>query len=379
MVTMRKTRLIWIVLFILLLTAGVAATILRKPASQDVQTPSAATPPAPLALLASDITQVQRRDLRQTLPLSGTLRATKQAAVKARVGGEVREVSVREGEAVKVGQILVRMDATEYLARVAQARGALAAARGQLNIAFKARNNNQALVEKGFISKNAFDNAASQLEIAQANVDSAKAALDVAQKSVDDTTIRAPIAGIASNRTVEPGEKVSPDAPLLDIVDLRRMELDAAVPANEIGRVAAGQEVLISIGGMTTPMAGKVVRIDPATQAGSRSILVHVEVDNPQGILRVGMFGEGQLTLERRNAVLTVPASAVQRTDGQTLVVAIRNNVIERLPVTLGVTGDDENGEVVEIVSGLEEGVTVVRNNLGNLLPGTRVSLPPPR
>lgn len=372
---MRENRLIWIVLFIVLLAAGIAAAVLRKPAGPAANPSATVTPPASIALLASDVALVQRQDLRQILPLSGALRASRQASLKAKVGGEVREVMVREGEAVQVGQILVKMDATEYLARAAQARGALAAARGQLDIATASRNNNRALIEKGFISKNAFQNSASQLDIAQANVDSAKATLDVAQKSVSDTTVRAPIAGLVSKRAIEPGEKVSPDAPLIDIVDLRRMEMQAAVPTSEIQWVAVGQEVRVGVTGVTTPITGKVMRIDPSTQAGSRSIVVHVEIDNPQTILRAGMFGAGQLTLNRRDAVLTVPASAIQNIDGKITVYAIQNGVLQRQPVTLGITGNVDGIETVEVVSGLDDGTTIVRNNLGKLLPGTRVAV----
>ncbi|MES2831450.1 MAG: efflux RND transporter periplasmic adaptor subunit [Pseudomonadota bacterium] len=374
---MRKNRFIWIVLLIVLLVASVAAAVLRKPAGPSGSSAATAVP-ASIALLASDVAQVRRQDLRQILPLSGTLRASRQASVKARVGGEVREVLVREGEAVQAGQILVKIDATEYLARAAQARGALAAARAQLDIATTSRNNNRALIEKGFISKNAFENAASQLDIAQANVDSAKATLDVAQKSVSDTTVRAPIAGLASNRVIEPGEKVSPDAPLLDIVDLRRMEMQAAVPTNEIQRIAVGQEVRVGVGGVTTPFVGNVARIDPSTQAGSRSIVVYVEINNPQTILRAGMFGEGRLTLLRRDAVLTVPASAVQSIDGKTTVYVIRDGSLQKVPVTLGIVGDVEGTDTLEIISGVEEGTTIIRNNLGNFLPGTRVAVEKP-
>ena len=369
---MRLSRKFWIILIIVLIAAGVGAAVLRRPAATSAPA-AGSTGPTAIELLQSDVTVVHSRDLRQVLPLSGALRAVNQAAVKARVGGEVREVLVREGEAVTAGQVLVRMDGTEYLARAAQAKGALLAARGQLDIATKARDNNKILLGKGFISQNAFDNASSQYEIAHANVDSAKAALDVTQKSLADTVIRAPIAGLVSNRTVQPGEKVSPDFHLLDVVDLRRMEMEAAVPTSDIQRVALGQEVQVRIEGLGTPIVGKVARINPSTQAGSRSIIVYVEIDNPNGALRVGMFGEAQLTLVKRGGALTVPTSAIQNVGGATLAYAIENGVLVQKPVTLGITGDDGEGGAVEITAGLIDGAKIVRNNLGNLLPGTPV------
>ena len=381
---MHKTRLLWIILAAAVIAIAGAFGLRQMRAAPAAGNPAdvakagaataAAGAPASIELLASDVVTLKTRDLRQVLPLSGALRAVRQVAVKARVAGEVREVLVREGETVQAGQVVARMDMTEYSARAAQARGALVAARGQQDIATKSRDNNRALLAKGFISQNAFDNAASQYQIARANVDSAKAALDVTQKSVADTTVRAPIGGLVSNRTVQPGEKVSTDFHLLDIVDLRNMEMEAAVPTGEIQRVVLGQEVLLKIEGVALPMAGKVARINPSTQAGSRSIIVYVEVSNPQGLLRVGMFGEAQLTLDRHSAVLSAPASAIQNVNGKTVVYAIENGVLRQIPVVLGISGDDGEGGAVEILGGLSEGAQMVRNNLGNLQPGTAVT-----
>ena len=329
---MLRRRTFWIVLTVCLLVAGVAGAMLKKQ-----NRPAAGlsnTAMAVLEFLPTDITQVKTRDLRQLLPLSGSLRAVNQVSVKAKVAGEVREVLVREGEAVKAGQVLVRMDANEYQARVDQARGSLMAARGQLDMATKTRDNNKALLNQGFISRNAFDNADSQFEIARANVESAQGALDVAQKALADTVIRAPISGLVSSRAVQPGEKVSADNRLLDVVDLAQMEMEAAVPAADIMSVALGQEVQVKIEGIPAPLAGKVMRINPATQAGSRSIMVYVQIDNPQNALRVGMFGEAHLTIAKKAGVLTVPQSAIQNDAGNTYVYAIESGKFDpSLPV----------------------------------------------
>lgn len=375
---MLKRRAVLITVVILLLAAGVGATLLKKRSGQGTQAaPASATQAAQatatLEFLASDVAQVTPHDLRQTLPLSGSLRAVNQAAVKARVAGEVREVLVREGESVSAGQILVKMDNSEFQARLDQTKGALQASRGQLDIATKARDNNKALLAKGFISQNAFDNAASQYEIALANVESAKGGLDVAQKSLGDTVIRAPIAGLISNRTIQPGEKVSADYHFLDVVDLRQMELEAAVPTTDIMHVALGQEVQVKVEGLSRPLIGKVTRINPATQAGSRSILAYIQVDNPQAALRVGMFGEAQLTLAKKTGVLTVPQSAIQNMAGAPFVYAIEDQQLVQKPVKTGIQGNDGDGGAVEIVSGLDSGAQIVKSNLGNLRSGTQV------
>ncbi|MGE5623091.1 MAG: efflux RND transporter periplasmic adaptor subunit [Bacillota bacterium] len=371
---MLKRRAFWIIILVVCLSgAGVAGAMLKKQKQPDAAALAAAPASPVLEFLPTDVTLAKSRDLRQLLPLSGSLRAVNQAPVKAKVAGEVREVLVREGEPVKAGQVLVKMDASDYQARVDQARGALMAARGQLDIATKTRDNNKALLDKGFISKNAFDNAESQYEIARANVESARGALDVAQKALADTVIRAPISGLVSSRSVQPGEKVSADNRLLDVVDLSQMELEAAVPAADIMHVAPGQEVQVKIEGMPQRLTGTVARINPATQAGSRSIMVYVKIDNPQNLLRVGMFGEAQLTVAKKANVLTVPQTAIQNDAGNTYVYAIENGKLAQKPVALGARGDDGEGAAVEVLNGLQEGAQIVKTNLGSLRAGATV------
>jgi membrane fusion protein (multidrug efflux system) len=379
---MLKRRAFWLVIALIvaiaLLTAVAANSVARKAAP--AQALPAADSVAVTEFLAGDVITVTAHELRQTLTFSGALRALNQAAVKAKVAGEVREVLVREGEAVTAGQILIRIDGSEFQARLAQARGAMLAARGQLDIATNARDNNQALLAKGFISKNAFDNAASQYVIAQANLASAKGALDVAQKALADTVIHAPISGLISSRSVQPGEKVSADNRLLDIVDLRQIEMEAAVPVTDIALVKLGQQASIKVDGVPDAVSGTVTRINPSTQAGSRSVMAYIQIDNPQRVLRMGMFGEARLTLAQKSGVLSVPQSAIQLAAGQSTVYAIENGKLLQKPVLLGIRGNAGEGrdEAVEIVQGLASGARIVQANLGNLRAGSAVKFAAP-
>jgi membrane fusion protein, multidrug efflux system len=333
---------------------------------------------AAMEFLPTDVTRVKFGDLRKILPLTGTLRAVNQASIKAKVNGDVRDVLVREGESVKTGQILIRMDVSEYQAKVDQARGSLQAAQGQLEIATLTRNNNKALLEKNFISKNAFDNAQSQYQIAVSNVKSAQGALDVAQKALNDTVIRAPIAGQISLRSIQPGEKVSTDNKLLEVVDLRQMEVEATVPAADIVNVAIDQEVMLKIEGLADAIVGRVTRINPSIQAGSRSIPIYIQVDNEQGLLKMGMFAEAKLTLTKKTEVLSVPLSAVQTEGDKSVVYAIENDKLRPIVVTVGMSGDDGDGGAVEILDGLQKDMMVVKVNLGNLQAGTSVRFAKP-
>ncbi len=371
---MLKRRPFWIALLVVVL--AVAAVLLLRQRSP-AQPPAAPEQPV-MELLQADVTAAERTDLRQVLTLTGTLRPVKRAALKSRLSAQVEQVLVREGEPVKTGQVLIKMDGREYQANVAQARGSLQAARGQLAIASKNRENNQSLVARGFISKNAFATTQSEYQIALANVESAKGGLDVAQKSLSDTTLRSPIDGLVSQRTVEPGEKVSPDTPLLEVVDLSQLELEAAVPAGDVGRIVAGQEVQVRVEGIAEPLAAKVVRINPAVQAGSRSVLVYIGMDNEGSKLRAGMFAHAALTLERKENLLVVPQEAVRHDASGNYVYAISDNFLHRQPVKLGFSGQASDKRGVEIVDGLAVGTTVIRRNLGDLNDGTKVRLVQP-
>jgi membrane fusion protein (multidrug efflux system) len=354
---MLKRHSFWIIAILLLVLAAVGARTVIKSRQTAHAAPVKAAATAPvLEFLPSDLLTITPHDLRQTLAASGSLRAYNQASVKARVAGEVREVLVREGETVTAGQVLVRMDEADYRARVAQAQGALLAARGQFDIAAKARENNRALLDRGFISKNAFDTASSQYDIAQANVNAAQGGLDVSRKALGDTVIRAPIAGMVASRSVQPGEKVSADNKLLDVVDLARMEMEVAVPTSEIIAIAPGQEVTVRFEGLPRPLPASVVRINPATQAGSRSIIAYLRLDNPQNRLRAGMFGEARLTLAKKAGVLAAPPSALQGNGDSAYVYAVEQDKLVRRQVQTGMTGSDGDATLVEITGGLEPG-----------------------
>lgn len=372
---MFRRRSFWIIAIIVLLAAVSARGFVKSRQAAASTHASAQVEAPPLQFLPSDLLAVTPRDLRQTLSVTGSLRAINQAAVKARVAGEVREVLVREGEAVTAGQVLVRMDESDYRARQAQSEAALVAARGQLAIAVKARDNNRALLERGFISKNAFDTAASQYDIALANVDAAAGALAVTKKALADTVVRAPIAGLVASRNVQPGEKVAVDGKLLDVVDLSKMEMEVAVPTSDILSIAPGQEVAVRVEGLAQPMPARVARINPATQAGSRSIMAYLQLDNPQSLLRAGMFGEARLTLSKKSGVLAVPQSALQGTGDSVFVYAIEGDRLERRTVQTGLTGSDGDAVLVEITGGLAPGAQIVRRNLGNLPAGATVKV----
>jgi RND family efflux transporter MFP subunit len=186
--------------------------------------------------------------------------------------------------------------------------------------------------------------------------------------------------GVVAERFAQVGEKVSPDSRILSIVDLSRMEIEAPVPASEIGSVRIGQPVTLRIEGIDAPQTGEVVRINPATAAGTRSVPVYIGLDNRDPRIRAGLFAQGALAVERREGVIAVPAAAVRDAAGRSFVYRIVEGAVEERTVKLGLRDPaaraaNSSTGVIEVLEGLAEGDTIVGVNLGPLRPGSRVKL----
>ncbi|WP_338848572.1 efflux RND transporter periplasmic adaptor subunit [Massilia sp. W12] len=373
---MKKTILISAIIL------GLAALGVAKVKSNPkAPAPASAAVENVLELLPGDLASIGQGSVQQVLQVSGNVRALQQATVKAKVAGEVLKVLVREGESVRAGQLIAQIDTNDARARLEQAQGNLRAASGQLEIANNTRNNNRQLQAKNFISKNALDTAEQQWAIAQANLDAARAALDVAQKAVRDAEVRAPIDGVIASRSVQPGEKVAPDARLLEIVDLRELELELSVPAPDIPALSLGQEVRASFDGLAQPLTARISRISPAASTASRSLNVYAKLAGP-GVaqLKTGMFAQAKIVLQKKEGVFKAPLSALYQNQQEQYIWLVRDGRLQRQAVKTGLSGEDESGAVIELQAApsappLLVGATLVGLNLGQLQQGQAIRL----
>ncbi len=334
--------------------------------NRNVEAKAAAIAKAPtLEFVTEDLYTTRQETMFRTLPVTGTLMALTTATVKAKVAGELVEVTVREGQPVRRGQLLARIDQTEVQARVAARSADVAAARAQLQLAEKNRSTQKALLDRNFISQNAFDTTQSSYDVAVARLRAADADLISARKTLGDSTLLAPFSGIVSERHAQPGERVPLDAKVISIVDLSILTLEASVPASSIAQVRVGQPIELRVDGFAgRRFAGRIDRMNPATAAGSRSISIYAVIDNKDGLLRGGLFAQGDLTLERIENVVAVPASAVREEIGETFVYSIENGLVRKKQVKIGQAG--ANG-TLQVLSGLAAGDRIVKNNLGQL------------
>lgn len=355
---------------------GTRAALSRKPA------PPAAPVAAPaVELAAGDVARAVRAELATTLAVNGSLKAVESAVVKARVAAELLRLTVREGDRVSAGQVIGRLDDTEVRWRLKQAEDQAAAAQAQLEIAERTLANNRALVDQGFISKTALDTSASSANGARASLQAAQAAAEIARKAVRDTEIRSPIAGLVAQRLAQPGERVALDARIVEIVDLSRIELEAAIAPEDVPAVRVGQPAKLQVDGLAAPVAAKVARINPGTQSGTRAVMTYLQVlPGPATAgLRQGLFARGQIETGRQ-AALVIPASAVRLEQARPYVLAAAGGKAVARPVTLGARGDVafDGGApepAVAVAAGLAEGDTVLRASVGALREGTLLKL----
>jgi membrane fusion protein (multidrug efflux system) len=325
--------------------------------------------PVVLEFAPEDLTRVALKPLARWLPVSGALQPVNQATVKAKVSGDVRRIAVREGEAVSAGQVLVRIDTADLEARLIEKLGALESAKAQLAMAEKTRASNQALLKQNFISQNAYDNSESTLSVTQGSVKSAEAQVQLARNALRDAIVTSPLTGIVAKRHVQPGEKVAFDSPLVTVVDLKQMELQAVVPAVDVPELVIGMPVDLAIDGFgERRFSGRIERINPATEAGTRAILVYVGIPNADRALRGGMFATGRIALAADAAAPTLPQTAIRTEAGQTFIWSIENGKLVRRIVVVG-RRDDEAGRI-EVKTPLAADLSILAARFDNLKDG---------
>ncbi len=323
-----------------------------------------------IELAASDVLRAQNRELVRGLPITGALKAVQSAFLKAKVPGVLEGLTVREGDAVRAGQLIASIESTELQLRLRQAGDQARAAQAQIDIAQRQFDNNKALMEKGFISRAALDNSSDNLAGARATHQAALAAADVARKTLADARLVAPFSGIISQRLAQPGERVGVDTRIVEIVDLSRIELEAAVSAGDAMEVRVGQAASLRLEGRSEPVKATVARINPSTQAGSRNVMIYLTVE-PSAQVRQGLFAEGSLDTGKVQSI-AIPVTAVRTDRPAPYVQMVEGDRIVHRTVTPGARGES-GGDLMVAVGGLAEGAVIVAGSVGALREGTAV------
>jgi RND family efflux transporter MFP subunit len=310
-------------------------------------------------LAAADVGRVVTTDLAAGVPVSGTLTPSVDVTISSPMA-EIVDVLVKEGQPVAKGQVLARFHAgaVDAAARSAEAR---------LKMAKADYDRNQNLYQEGAVSKH-------DLEAAEAAYHEAQAAEAAAGRNAQDATVRAPIGGVISVKSVETGARPGEGDPLFELVNTSELEFEATIPSEFVPQIAVGAPVQLSVTGYPAGgIRGRVARINAAVDPATRQVKVYVRVPNPGGKLVGGLFASGTIVTQEAHGTIAAPAAAVRTEGGQQFAMVVENGKLARREVRAGL--QDPGRDLVQIVSGLSAGDVVVTGPIEGLIPGRAVQI----
>lgn len=308
--------------------------------------------------------------------ISGSLAPEREAAIRAELGGQVLETAVEAGQRVVRGQLLIRIDDTGVRDSYLSARSGVTAARSAAALAERELERMTKLSEAGAVADREAERARSANAAAQSQLSDATARLTLAQQQLDNARITAPFSGVVSERSANVGDVVAPGTELVTIVDPSSMRLEASVPAEQLASVRIGAPVSFSVSGYgDRTFAGKVTRVNPTADPATRQVRILVSIPNAGNTLVGGLFAEGRVSTEAREAPV-IPQSALDQRGTSPAVMRIRNGTAERVPVQLGIT--DRIKETVEVREGLAPGDTILLGAARGITEGSRVRVSEP-
>lgn len=277
-----------------------------------LETESQVLPGEPLAGRATVTVKAVQIPIWQSY--TGTIVADQQATLSARLTAQVAEVLVDVGDAVKAGDILIRLDNLDLDARVRQTEQALASAQAQLNVARKEYQRMQSLVARKLVSQSQLDTALSTLQTAQAELKRQQASLEEAQTTYGYSLIAAPFDGVITQKHVHQGDIASPGVAMLSLYNPQTLMLESSIPASQRHLLQLDQRWPVSLPAQAQTLTGQIQEITPASDTGSRSVIVKLGLpDQVPGMpLYPGMFA--RLTLQTgTQQVLLIPRAGLYR------------------------------------------------------------------
>lgn len=309
-------------------------------------------------------------ELRSGPGISGTLEALQSATVRAEVGGAVLKTYAEAGDRVKRGAVLARIDDVALGDAFLSSRSGMRSAEAALELARRNQERSERLGQAGAIADRDLESARLQATNAVGALADAKARLASAQQQLEHATVRAPFAGTVSERQVNTGDVVQVGAALYSVVQPGNLRLEGSVPAEQIGRLKVGTSVEFSVRGFDHRFSGRIERINPVVDASTRQVKIYVAIPNTDRSLVAGLFAEGRVATESKKAI-AAPVAAVDNRGTGTTAHKLKDGRVVEVAVKLGVR--DEVAELVEIVSGVAEGDTLLLGSAQGVTPGARV------
>jgi RND family efflux transporter MFP subunit len=331
-----------------------------------------ATPPS-VQLAAENVATATITDLESGPAVSGQLAPAREATVRAQVGGSILQLTVDKGQPVRAGQVIARITARDLDDAMMSAQAAIKSAENALKVAESEQQRTQSLVSGGALASRDLEQANNAVTAAEAQLAAAKARQRGISQQLDDTSIKAPFAGIVSDKPAHQGDVVTPGTPIATIIDPTSMRLEAQVQASAISQVKPGASVSFRVRGYPDQVfQGRVDRLSPIADPVTRQVTVFVSIPNAGGKLIAGLFAEGRVTSDSRKAIV-VPASALDETGPTPTITRISDGKAERVNVTIGLRQPET--EMVEITQGIAAGDVVILGSSRAVTPGTTVNV----
>jgi membrane fusion protein, multidrug efflux system len=305
--------------------------------------------------------------------ISGTMTPQEAATLRSELSGPVVQTYADQGQAVKRGQLLARLDDAALRESVLSAQSAVRSAKLSLDNATRDAEREQRLEAAGAVAPRDVEAAQRTLAAAQAAMADAQSRLTAAEQQLLKTSFRAPFTGLVSERPVNAGDVVQPGTAMVTVVDPASMRLEGSVPAEQISTIKVGTPVIFTVNGYDgQTFTGHIDRINPTADPTTRQVRVYVTIPNEKSTLVGGLFADGRVATESRQGVM-VPASAVDERGIAPIVLRIQHGVVQSVPVQLGIR--DQATDMVEIRAGVGVADTLLANAAQGLAPGTKVRI----
>ena len=363
----REQRLRWGSIGLAGLVAG--SVVVFACGGKETETGMAAVDPV-VTVGAENITVAQLAELRSGPTISGSLQPRTEARVRAEIAGPVEQTHADEGQRVRAGTLLARLDDSAVRDAYLSAKSAVRTAESALQNAQRNLERSSRLAKAGALPERDLETAQLNATNAEGALADARARLASAGKQLAQTTVRTPITGVISEREVDAGDVVTVGAELFRIVDLGSLRLEASVAASEIDRLKPGMPVEFGVSGYDRRFTGRIERINPTVDPTTGQVRIYVTIPNERQSLVSGLFAEGRVATDTRKAI-GVPADAVDERGTEPVLHVVKAGRVKHLPVRLGVR--DEATNLVEIASGVAAGDTVLLGSAQGVAEGATI------
>lgn len=358
------------ILLVLVISTGVAAC---SKGPDKAGKAAAAANERPLLLAAEDLLIVRNNALASGPAITGSIQPERRADLRAEVSAVVLQVVKENGDSVRRGDLLVRLDDTAIRDSLASAEAATRASSLSFDQAERQFQRMTTLRTSGMVSTQALEDAETRRNNAQSDLEAAKTRAAQARQQLQRTAARAPFDGIVSDRKVSAGDTAQIGKELVKVIDPASMRFEGLVSADNIGSVKAGQAVFFQVNGYgDKEFAGKVKRVNPAANTTTRQVEVLVDFVDKMQLPLAGLYAEGRIETESTTG-LTIPATALVRDGDKTAAWRMKDSVLQKVSLNIG-ERDSRSGDFV-LKSGLAEGDRLIRYPSATLKEGQKVEM----